>query len=54
MRPTRAATVDCLRPAHVLQGLDPEEEVAKARADGTLYHIDTWDEHQARYKVDAD
>jgi len=33
------------------QNCDPDEEVAKARADGSLYHIDTWEEHKARYNI---
>lgn len=32
-------------------GKDPEEEVAKARADGSLYHIDNWEEHKQRYNI---
>lgn len=31
---------------------DPDEEVEKARKDGSLYHIDTWEEHKKRYGVE--
>ena len=27
--------------------------MAKARADGSLHHIDTWDEHHARYGAES-
>eukprot|EP00976_Prorocentrum_cordatum_P083597 1185315-Prorocentrum_minimum.AAC.2 len=33
------------------QGRDPDEEVEKAKADGSLYHIDNWEEHKARYNI---
>ena len=33
------------------QGRDPDKEVEEARKDGSLYHIDNWDEHKARYNI---
>lgn len=37
------------RTVAVQMNRDPDEEVEKARKDGSLYHIDNWEEHQARY-----
>mmetsp|Transcript_22680 Transcript_22680/g.37922 ORF Transcript_22680/g.37922 Transcript_22680/m.37922 type:complete len:226 (+) Transcript_22680:775-1452(+) len=32
-------------------GRDPDEEIAKATADGSLHHIDNWEEHKVRYGI---
>jgi len=39
------------RTVAVQMGKDPDEEERKARKDGSLYHIDTWDEHKKRYGI---
>jgi len=39
------------RTVAVQMGKDPDEEERKARKDGSLYHIDTWDEHKKRYNI---